>query len=97
MPYREPFGLTASYIFRFPLIMLGLDARGSIALLEDSPEFPRSWKARLQQFCLDNSGLLFMTASQGVYSIQEASIKQMSKLDPKLSTLEVNNQALLPR
>ncbi|KAK0187346.1 drug/metabolite transporter superfamily [Armillaria mellea] len=29
-----------------------------------------------------------MTASQGVYSIQEASIKQMSKLDPKFSTLE---------
>ncbi|SJL14558.1 uncharacterized protein ARMOST_18021 [Armillaria ostoyae] len=68
--------------------MLGLIARGSIALPLESPESPRSWKATFKQFCNDNSGLLLMTASQGVYSIQEASIKQMSKLDPELSTLE---------
>ncbi|KAK0502126.1 integral membrane protein DUF6 [Armillaria luteobubalina] len=68
--------------------MLGLAARGSIALPGDSPESPRTWKVTSKQFCYDNSGLLFMTASQGMYSIQEASIKQMSKLDPGLSTLE---------
>ncbi|KAK0502124.1 hypothetical protein EDD18DRAFT_1327939 [Armillaria luteobubalina] len=76
--------------------MLGLEARGSIALPGESPESPRLWKATFKQFCYDNSGLLFMTASQGMYSIQEASIKQMSKLDPGLSTPELNNHALIP-
>ncbi|KAK0214524.1 integral membrane protein DUF6 [Armillaria fumosa] len=68
--------------------MLGLNARGSITLPGEFPESPRSWKATFKQFCCDNGGLLLMTASQGVYSIQEASIKQMNKLDPGLSTLE---------